>query len=88
MVHHLEGKPLRDTLSPGDVFLGEVGNSAATSDAPNPNPNPDPNPNPNPYQVGNEKDYIATRVSYALDLMGPSLAVNSACSSALAAVAH
>ena len=50
-----------DRLSPGDVFLGEV---------------------------GNEKDYIATRVSYALDLMGPSLAVNSACSSALAAVAH
>jgi len=38
--------------------------------------------------VGNEKDYIATRVSYALDLMGPSLAVNSACSSALAAVAQ
>ena len=61
LVHHLEGKPLCDTLSPGDVFLGEV---------------------------GNEKDYIATRVSYALDLMGPSLAVNSACSSALAAVAQ
>ena len=38
--------------------------------------------------MGNEKDYIATRVSYALDLMGPSLAVNSACSSALAAVAQ
>ena len=61
LVHHLEGKPLSDALSPGDVFLGEV---------------------------GNEKDYIATRVSYALDLMGPSLAVNSACSSALAAVAQ
>ena len=25
LVHHLEGKPLYDTLSPGDIFLGEVG---------------------------------------------------------------
>lgn len=39
-------------------------------------------------EVGSEKDYIATRVSYALDLMGPSLAINSACSSALSAVAQ
>ena len=61
MIHHLDGKPLKDTLSPGDIFLGEV---------------------------GNEKDYISTRVSYALDLMGPSLSVNSACSSALSAVAQ
>ena len=60
LVHHLEGAPLKDTLSPGDIFLAEV---------------------------GSEKDYISTRVSYALDLMGPSLAVNSACSSALSAIA-
>ena len=60
MVHHLDGEPLKDSLNPGDIFLGEV---------------------------GSEKDYITTRVSYALDLMGPSLAVNSACSSALSAVA-
>lgn len=39
-------------------------------------------------EVGSEKDYIATRVSYALDLMGPSLSVNSACSSGLLAVAQ
>ncbi|KAL1526376.1 hypothetical protein AB1Y20_015089 [Prymnesium parvum] len=61
MIHHLEGLPLKDTLDPGTIFLGEV---------------------------GNEKDYISTRVSYALDLMGPSLSVNSACSSALSAVAQ
>merc|ERR1719502_527697 len=61
MIHHLKGEPLKDTLQPGDIFLGEV---------------------------GSEKDYISTRVSYALDLMGPSLAVNSACSSALAAIAQ
>ena len=59
LVHHLEGEPLKDVLSPGDIFLAEV---------------------------GSEKDYIATRVSYALDLMGPSLAVNSACSSALSSI--
>ena len=41
-----------------------------------------------PGRGGLEKDYIATRVSYALDLMGPSLQVNSACSSALSAVAQ
>ena len=61
LVHHLQGKPLLDTLAPGEIFLGEV---------------------------GNEKDYIATRVSYALDVLGPSLSVNSACSSALSAVAQ
>jgi len=39
-------------------------------------------------EVGSEKDYIATRVSYALDLMGPSFSVNSACSSGLLAIAQ
>ena len=36
--------------------------------------------------IGNDKDYIATRVSYKLDLRGPSVAVQSACSSSLVAV--
>lgn len=37
--------------------------------------------------LGNDKDYLATRVSYKLDLRGPSLLVQSACSTSLSAVA-
>ncbi|ACL75340.1 type I polyketide synthase [Ruminiclostridium cellulolyticum] len=37
-------------------------------------------------EIGNDKDYIATRVSYKLNLDGPSVVVQSACSSALVAV--
>jgi acyl transferase domain-containing protein len=36
--------------------------------------------------VGNEKDYLATRVSHRLDLRGPSLTVQTACSTSLVAV--
>jgi acyl transferase domain-containing protein len=41
-----------------------------------------------PLQVvlGNDKDYLATRVSYKLNLEGPSVAVQSACSTALVAI--
>eukprot|EP01064_Diplonema_japonicum_P035889 TRINITY_DN7895_c4_g1_i2.p1 TRINITY_DN7895_c4_g1~~TRINITY_DN7895_c4_g1_i2.p1 ORF type:complete len:2605 (+),score=608.25 TRINITY_DN7895_c4_g1_i2:118-7932(+) len=39
-------------------------------------------------EVASEKDYIATRVSYLLNLRGPSMNVNSACSSALVAVSQ
>lgn len=40
------------------------------------------------YQLmlGNEKDFLATTVSYRLDLRGPSLAVQTACSTSLVAV--
>jgi acyl transferase domain-containing protein len=51
----------------------------------------------NPYRIsgtatgflalmGNDKDYIATRVSYKLNLKGPSVVVQSACSTSLVAV--
>ncbi len=35
---------------------------------------------------GNEKDYIATRTSYALNLTGPSVSANTGCSTSLLAV--
>ena len=36
--------------------------------------------------MGNEKDYLATRVAYKLDLPGPALTVQTACSTSLVAV--
>jgi 3-oxoacyl-(acyl-carrier-protein) synthase len=36
--------------------------------------------------MGNDKEYAATRVSYKLNLKGPSVAVNSACSTSLVAL--
>ncbi len=36
--------------------------------------------------LGNAPDFIATRISYKLNLRGPSLAVQTACSSSLVAV--
>jgi phthiocerol/phenolphthiocerol synthesis type-I polyketide synthase E len=38
------------------------------------------------FLQGNEKDYLATRVSYKLGLRGPSVAVQTACSTSLVAV--
>ncbi|MDI4656770.1 type I polyketide synthase, partial [Xanthobacter autotrophicus] len=37
--------------------------------------------------LGNDKDYLATRVSYKLGLRGPSVSVQTACSTSLTAVA-
>lgn len=39
-----------------------------------------------PVLIGNDKDYAATRVSYKLDLRGPSVSLGTACSSSLLAV--
>ncbi|PID43654.1 MAG: hypothetical protein CSA52_02805 [Gammaproteobacteria bacterium] len=38
-------------------------------------------------ETGNDKDYITTRVSYLLNLQGPSVAIQSSCSTALSVVA-
>jgi acyl transferase domain-containing protein/2-polyprenyl-3-methyl-5-hydroxy-6-metoxy-1,4-benzoquinol methylase/acyl carrier protein len=37
-------------------------------------------------QLGNDKDHVPTRVSYAMNLKGPSIAIGTACSSSLVAV--
>jgi len=37
--------------------------------------------------TGNDKDFVSTRVSYKLNLRGPSIAVQTACSTSLVAVA-
>ncbi|MCF6439122.1 type I polyketide synthase [Pseudoalteromonas luteoviolacea] len=39
-----------------------------------------------PKLIGNDADYVATRVSYELDLTGPSMGIATACSSALVGV--
>lgn len=36
--------------------------------------------------LGNDKDFLATRVSYKLNLLGPSISVQSACSTSLVAI--
>ncbi|MER9237191.1 alpha/beta fold hydrolase [Mesorhizobium sp. M0622] len=38
-------------------------------------------------ELGNEKDYLASRVSYMLNLSGPSIAVQTSCSTGLVAIA-
>ncbi len=39
-------------------------------------------------EISNDKDYIATRVAYQLNLRGPSVAVQTACSTSLVAIAQ
>lgn len=38
------------------------------------------------FSIANDRDYSATRVSYKLDLKGPSLSINTACSTSLVAI--
>ncbi|HEV8246650.1 MAG TPA: amino acid adenylation domain-containing protein, partial [Polyangiaceae bacterium] len=38
--------------------------------------------------LGNEKDFIATRIAYKLDLRGPALSIHTGCSTSLVAVAQ
>ncbi len=39
-----------------------------------------------PLLVGNDKDYLATRVAYKFDLRGPAITIQTACSTSLVAV--
>jgi acyl transferase domain-containing protein len=39
-------------------------------------------------EISNDKDYLATRVAYQLNLKGPSVAVQTACSTSLVAIAQ
>jgi len=39
-----------------------------------------------PTLIGNDKDFLSTRISYKLDLKGPSITVQTACSTALVAI--
>ena len=41
---------------------------------------------PTVLHIGNDKDYLTTQVSYKLNLKGPSVAVQTACSTSLVAV--
>ena len=36
--------------------------------------------------IGNDKDFVPTRVSYKLNLRGPSMAIQAACSTSLVAM--
>ncbi|MBX2818880.1 MAG: type I polyketide synthase [Rhodothermaceae bacterium] len=40
------------------------------------------------HELGNDKDYLSTRVSFKLNLRGPSITVQTACSTSLVAVAQ
>ncbi|HTR46527.1 MAG TPA: beta-ketoacyl synthase N-terminal-like domain-containing protein, partial [Verrucomicrobiae bacterium] len=67
------------------VFAGATMSSYLTA---NIQKSPSANESSSPLQifVGNDKDFLATRVSYKLNLKGPSVAVQSACSTSLVAV--
>lgn len=41
-----------------------------------------------PKLIGNDKDYMATRVAYKMGLRGPAVMIQSACSTSLVAVQH
>lgn len=75
-----------------DSYSGRIGVYAGTSYSSyflnNLFPNPQLRESVGEYllQIGNEKDFLATRASYKLNLTGPSIVIQTACSTSLVAV--
>ncbi|MDV9169321.1 type I polyketide synthase [Streptomyces sp. W16] len=87
--HALENAGLRssaDAGAPVGVFAGSGG--VLTSYLPEVlgSSGPPADPTASLEQLGSDKDFLATRVSYKLNLTGPSLTVQTACSTSLVAV--
>ena len=86
--HALENAGLRPSAAgaPVGVFAGSGG--VLTSYLPEVlgNSGPLADPTASLEQLGSDKDFLATRVSYKLNLTGPSLTVQTACSTSLVAV--
>lgn len=70
---------------PVGVFAGASMNSYLTSNLMR---NPDVLEAAGPYQlmIGNDKDFVATRVAYKLNLSGPAMSIQTACSTSLVAI--
>ncbi|MGW0783864.1 type I polyketide synthase [Streptomyces sp. NPDC002913] len=87
--HALENAGLRTSAGTGTsvgVFAGSGG--VLTSYLPEVlnSSGPPEDPTASLEQLGTDKDFLATRVSYKLNLTGPSLTVQTACSTSLVAV--
>ncbi|MEP7192901.1 MAG: type I polyketide synthase [Actinomycetota bacterium] len=87
--HALENaglSPSAEAGSPVGVFAGSGG--VLTSYLPEVlhNSGPLADPTASLEQLGSDKDFLATRVSYKLNLTGPSLTVQTACSTSMVAV--
>lgn len=70
---------------PVGVFAGASMNSYLTSNLMR---NPEVLEAAGPYQlmIGNDKDFVATRVAYKLNLSGPAMSIQTACSTSLVAI--
>src|SRR5262245_47900266 len=69
-------------------LIGVYAGAAVNSYMSNPNMDPNLRGTAHVYQIelGNDKDFLPTRVSYKLNLKGPSVNVQTACSTSLVAV--
>lgn len=87
--HALEDAGLRPAAGTGasvGVFAGSGGVLTGYLPEVLANTGPLADPTASLEQLGSDKDFLATRVSYKLNLTGPSLTVQTACSTSLVAV--